>query len=213
MSAIRHNDGPPFDAVIVVGSQGALHAFQVVVGQFTAELPVAVVFDLHRAIPSGISERLVERQSVLPVRPAVPGDRLEPATIYMTPGNCRMVVDEDRMLGVLDGADPDGGGWLPDPLLSSAAGAYGPRLIAVVLSGRLEGGAQGAREVKRYGGRVLVQDPETAAAASMPTAALATGAVDFALPPESIGKAIVALCAASGAAELFRVRLNAGVRG
>lgn len=40
----------------------------------------------------------------------------------------------------------------------------------------------------------------------MPNAALATGSVDFALPPDSIGKALVAFCAASGAAELFRVR-------
>jgi chemotaxis response regulator CheB len=46
----------------------------------------------------------------------------------------------------------------------------------------------------------------------MPRAALATGAVDFALPPEMLGQALVALCAATGAADLFRVRLNAGVR-
>jgi two-component system chemotaxis response regulator CheB len=65
---------------------------------------------------------------------------------------------------------------------------------------------------KERGARVLVQDPDTAAAPSMPTAALATGAVDFALPPETLGQALVALCAATGAADLFRVRLNAGVR-
>lgn len=212
MSAIRHSDGLPFDAVVAVGSQGALQAFQVVAGHLTAELPAAVVFDLHRAAPSGISEQLVARRSVLPVQPAVDGQALERATVYMTPSKRHVVVGEDRTLAVLDGEDSRHADWRPDPLLRSAARVYGPRLIAVVLSGRLSGGAEGISEVKRRGGRVLVQDPQTAVAPSMPNAALATGAVDFALPPDGIGTAIVALCAASGAAELFRVRLNAGVR-
>ena len=99
-----------------------------------------------------------------------------------------------------------------DALLSSAAGAFGTRMIAVVLSGRLDGGARGVREVKRHGGRVIVEDPDTAAAPAMPIAALATGCVDFVLAPNTIGDALVALCAATGAADLFRVRLNTGVR-
>jgi two-component system chemotaxis response regulator CheB len=98
-----------------------------------------------------------------------------------------------------------------DPLLASAARVLGSRLIAIVLSGRLEGGAHGVREVKHRGGRVIVQDPESAVAGAMPKAALATGCVDFALTPDRIGDALVALCAAPGAAELFRVRLNAAV--
>jgi two-component system, chemotaxis family, protein-glutamate methylesterase/glutaminase len=98
-----------------------------------------------------------------------------------------------------------------DELLASAARALAPRLIAVVLSGRLDGGARGVREVKRHGGRVIVEDAGSAAAPAMPTAALATGCVDFALSPERLGDALIALCAAAGAAELFRVRMNAGV--
>jgi chemotaxis response regulator CheB len=47
----------------------------------------------------------------------------------------------------------------------------------------------------------LVQDPATADAPSMPNAALATGGVDSTLPPDSIGKALVAFCGTSGAAE------------
>jgi hypothetical protein len=47
----------------------------------------------------------------------------------------------------------------------------------------------------------------------MPTAALATGCVDFALSAERLGQALVTLCAATGAADLFRVRMNASLRG
>jgi hypothetical protein len=45
----------------------------------------------------------------------------------------------------------------------------------------------------------------------MPQAALATGCVEFALPPRTIGNALLAMCAVAGAAELFRVRLNTAV--
>src|SRR5262249_34811382 len=99
-----------------------------------------------------------------------------------------------------------------DALLVSGAQAFGPRLIAVVLSGRLDACAGGVREVKRHGGRVLVQDPIDAEAPGMPRAALATGCVDFCLPLASLGHALGALCASSGAADLFRVRLNVGVQ-
>lgn len=85
-------------------------------------------------------------------------------------------------------------------MLASAARAFGPRLIAIVLPGRLDGGARGVREVKRRGGRVLVQSPDSAVGASMPNAALATGCVDFALTPDRLGEALVAFCSATGAA-------------
>jgi two-component system chemotaxis response regulator CheB len=212
VSATRHSVSAPFDVVVTVGSQGALTAFQVIVGHLPAAFPAAVVFDLHRVDRSGVTEQLVARRTVLPVRPAVEGQALEPGTLYVAPSDRQLVLREDRMLSVLDGTQGGRAGWSVDALLSSAARAYGPRLIAVVLSGRLTAGAAGVEVVKRRGGRVLVQDPATADAPSMPNAALATGAVDFALPPDSIGKALVAFCAASGAAELFRVRLNAGVR-
>ena len=61
------------------------------------------------------------------------------------------------------------------------------RLVAIILTGMQTDGAQGVRDVKRRGGRVLVQDPATARASGMPSAALATGCVDFVLPAARIG--------------------------
>jgi hypothetical protein len=63
---------------------------------------------------------------------------------------------------------------------------------ACVLSGMLRDGTEGIRAVKRHGGRVLAQDPATARAAGMPSSALATGCVDFVLPPRRIAAALIA---------------------
>jgi two-component system chemotaxis response regulator CheB len=192
VSGTRHST-VPFDAVVVVGSHGALHAFQTIAGRLPPGFPASLTFAWHRGFDSDV-EPLIARRCGLPVRTREPGWALERGTIHVAPP---------------DRSDP----LVFDPLLTSAAEAFGPRLIAVVLSGRLDGGARGVREVKRRGGRVLVQDPATATAVSMPRAALATGCADFALSPPLLGDALVALCAAAGAAELFRVRLNVAVAG
>jgi two-component system chemotaxis response regulator CheB len=212
MSATRHN-GHPFDAVVVVGSQGGLQAFKAVLECLPAGFPAAVVFDLHRNDRHGLTEHVLRRSSALPVRTAAEALALEPGAVYVAPCDRQLLVTAERRLSLSATANGGTGHRHADALLTSAAQVFGPRLIAVVLSGRLEGGARGVSAAKDRGARVLVQDPDTAAAPSMPTAALATGAVDFALPPERLGEALVALCAATGAADLFRVRLNAGVRG
>jgi two-component system chemotaxis response regulator CheB len=211
MSGTRHN-GHPFDTVVVVGSQGGLQAFEAVLECLPAGFPAAVVFDLHRNDRHGLTEQVLRRYSALPIRPAAEALLLEPGTVYVAPCDRQLVVTGERRLSLKVAANGGTGHRHADALLASAAQVFGPRLIAVVLSGRLEGGARGVAAAKERGARVLVQDPDTAAAPSMPTAALATGAVDFALPPETLGQALVALCAATGAADLFRVRLNAGVR-
>jgi two-component system chemotaxis response regulator CheB len=208
----QKNGGGPFEIVVVVGSQGALDSFQIVLDALPADFPAAVAFDLHRGESYGRLEELLRRRGAMPVISAQDGLRLERGAVYLAPHDRQLVVTGERRLGVL-GTSSGVGHRFADELLVSAAAAFGPAVIAVVLSGRLEGGARGVREVKRRGGRVLVQDPATAAARSMPNAALATGCVDFVLAPPLLGSALVALCAAPGAAELLRVRMNAAVTG
>jgi two-component system chemotaxis response regulator CheB len=183
-----------------------------VLGRLPATFPAPIIFDLHRADSGGIAEQLLARRSRLAVRPAAEGLALEPSTLYIAPHDRQLTLGEDGLLHISPPADGPGH-RSADALLTSTARALGPRMIAIVLSGRLNGGAEGIRQVKRQGGRVLVEDPRTAVAPSMPNAALATGCVDFALGPQTLGDALTAMCAAAGAAELFRVRLNAAVAG
>jgi two-component system chemotaxis response regulator CheB len=212
MSGTRHSERP-FGAVVVVGSQGARRAFEEAAACLPADFPAAIVFALHRSDAHGVTEQLLARRIALPVRGAVEGQKPQAATVYVAPWDRQLAFDEEGRLRITDRGDGVLRYALGDGLLVSAARVLGPRLIAVVLSGRLDGGAIGVTAVKRHGGRVLVQDPATAEAPSMPTAALATGCVDFAFTPPMLGHCLAALCGAPGAAELFRVRLNAGVRG
>lgn len=206
MSATEHTDhrAPRFGVVVLAASYGGLTAYRQVLSALPAEFPVPVVLTLHRS-PNG-RDRLaavLDQHCKLPVRPAEPGTALQPGVVHVVPAGRSSVLAPDGTV-TLDASQHDGH-RSGDSLLTSAAACYGRRTLAVVLTGRLDDAAAGARAVKRAGGRVLAQDPVAAEARGMPDAALATGCVDFPLPLELIADSLVALVMAPGAAELLRV--------
>jgi two-component system chemotaxis response regulator CheB len=74
-----------------------------------------------------------------------------------------------------------------DPLFRSAARAYGPRVIGVVLSGTGADGTEGLRVIKAHGGTAIVQDPAEAGFVGMPQYAIRYDYVDHVLPAAQIG--------------------------
>jgi two-component system chemotaxis response regulator CheB len=190
----------PFDVVVLVGSAGATPVARSVLSALPADFPAAVVYVQHRAATQPLMlVDLLRRRVKMPVVAARDEQPIEPGVVHVAMPGQETRVEEGRFR-IRDGR------CLGDPLLAGVAAHYGPRSLAVILSGRLDDGAAGLRLVKQAGGRGLVQDPFTCAAPSMPRAALATGCYDFVLSPRRIAEAVVTLVAVPGAAELFAVR-------
>lgn len=192
----------------MAASVGGLEAVSRVLSALPAHFPAAIVVVQHRVARwDHLTSDLLARRTQLPVRPAAAGAELPCGAVTVAPAGQQLLIGSDRRL-VLTATSIEQGSTqrcAADRLFASAADVHGSRAIAVVLSGRLADGAAGARAIKTRGGRVLVQDPATAEAADMPLATMATGCVDFVLPPERIGVALSALVMAPGAAELFQV--------
>ncbi|MFG2004572.1 chemotaxis protein CheB [Spirillospora sp. NPDC048911] len=209
-----------FEVVVLAASAGGLGVLMRVLAALPPDFPAAVLVVQHRGPLSGTAlepaaghhddplATLLGRRSALPVRVAAAGERLTAGTVLVVPLRTALRLDAADTVVL----EPAGSRRMADTTLAALAGRFGPRLIGVVLTGLLDDGAAGVRAVKAAGGRVLVQDPHDAAAAAMPTAALATGCVDLVLPAARMATALTAFIMAPGAAELLQVPIPAWAR-
>lgn len=204
MSAAVHNEAgaAAFDVLVVAASLGGPAALKQVLAGLPADFPAAVLVVQHRT--PAVDDRFiaaVRGRAAMPVRAASHGQPLATAGISVLPARHTGAVTADGTLRL----EPGTGHRLADPLICGVARHCGPRALCLVLTGRLDDAAVGVRALKRHGGRSIVQDPATAQAPQMPSAALATGCVDLVMPLTRIPHALVALTMAPGAADLFRV--------
>ncbi len=169
---------PGHDLIVIGGSAGAVEALSVLVAGLPPDLPAAVCVVVHQPAfaPSRLAEILTQA-GTLPAVAARDGAPLTPGTVHVAiPDHHLLVVRGEDGAGRLRLArGPRENRTRPavDPLFRSAALAYGPRVVAVILSGALDDGTAGLWTVRDRGGLAVVQDPASAAVSSMPGNALA----------------------------------------
>jgi two-component system, chemotaxis family, protein-glutamate methylesterase/glutaminase len=174
--------------LIVLGaSRGGSQALQAVLQALPAGFAAAIAVVQHRRTGSDARlAQVLQSGCALEVREAEDKDALVPGCVILAPSDYHMLVEPGRVALSTDApvhfARPS-----IDVLFESAADAYGPAVLGVVLTGGNRDGARGARAIRRCGGCVVVQEPASAAAPAMPAAAIAAGAVDRILPLEAIG--------------------------
>ena len=184
-------DGDAPACIVVVGaSAGGVQPLQDLVGALPVGFAAAAFVVLHLPAdrPSALAE-VLQVATHLPVTQARSDEPVLAGRIYVAPPGCHLTVEAERVRLRY----PDRGRASRraiDTLFESAAKAYGPRVIAVILSGMLDDGVAGLRLVKAVGGTALVQDPSTAACPDMPLAATEAVAVDAVLAPRALGAEI-----------------------
>src|SRR3954447_12243341 len=188
-------DDPVSCPIVLRASAGGVEALSRLVAALPEDFPAAVAIVLHVA-PSGTSllPEILDRASLLPVRAARDGDPVAAGRVLVAPPDRHLVVQEDTF-ALRHGPRENGHRPAIDALFSSAAGAYGPRTIGVVLTGTLDDGSDGLATIKLRGGRAVVQDPEDALYAGMPANAIARTAVDHVVPLADIPRLLGELAA------------------
>jgi two-component system chemotaxis response regulator CheB len=185
----------PRHLVVLGASAGGPLALGDILAALPHDLDAAVVVVLHlMAGHPSLLANVLQRRTNLEVTQARDGEALAAGRVYVAPPDAHLTFAADRTVR-LDPAPPRRHHRPSlDTTFESAADAFDRDTIAVVLTGTGNDGAEGVLRVHERGGLVLVQDD--AEFDAMPTAAVATGAVDRVLPLGAIAPAIAELTAA-----------------
>ena len=174
--------------IVLGGSAGGLEAVLRIVSTLEADLPAAVFIVLHLgAGPAPGLEIRLAKAGPLPAAFARNGEPIEAGRLYIAPPDHHTLL-KPNIIRLTHGPKVNWARPAIDLTFRSAAVAYGPQTIGVIVSGMLDDGTTGLHAIKRWGGVAIVQDPADALHAEMPASALSYGGpIDHTLPAATIG--------------------------
>ncbi|KAB8062016.1 chemotaxis protein CheB [Janthinobacterium sp. FT14W] len=191
-------------ALILIGaSAGGVEALSAIFAALPASLPAPVLVVAHVGARKSLLPDILGKTSALPVRFAEEREPVHAGRILLAPPDRHMLVANlagRAMVELTRGPKENHTRPAIDPLFRSAAAAFGAKVVGVILSGHLDDGTAGLQAIKACGGKALVQEPQDAAAPSMPQSAIDHVEVDWRLPAAEIGPALLALASGKPAA-------------
>jgi two-component system chemotaxis response regulator CheB len=173
-------------AVFIGASTGGPPVLQTIFRALQKPFPMPVLVVQH--IAEGFLPGLVDWLATtcgMPVRIAVNGEVPSPGTVCFAPDNLRITVNADRQIELLP---PDSQLIVPsvNDLFASAAEAYGPDAIGVLLTGMGKDGASALGRIRSRGGLTMAQDRESSIVFGMPGEAVRLNAAEVVGPPATI---------------------------
>ncbi|MHB1958736.1 MAG: chemotaxis protein CheB [Acidobacteriaceae bacterium] len=177
-----------FPIVAVGASAGGLEAYT----EFFHALPVdtGMAFVLVQHLdPShhSLLAEILSKATRMPVDEVRSGTRIRPNRVYVIPPDAFMAIEECAFVLTPRSKDP-GQHLSVNFFMRSLAAERKSVAIGIVLSGTGADGTLGVTDIKAAGGITFAQDPATAKYDGMPRSAIASGCVDFILPPKAIAK-------------------------
>jgi two-component system CheB/CheR fusion protein len=192
--ALKKTKNPGGFPIVGIGaSAGGLAAFEAFFSGMPSDGNPDMAFVLvqhlapdHKSILTDIIQRYTRMQ----VYEVEDGVTVRPNCIYIIPPNRDMALINGT-LQLLSPVAPRGQRLPIDYFLRTLAQDQHEHAVAVILSGTGSDGTLGLRAVKGEGGMVMAQRPESSEYDGMPCSAIATGMVDFILPPAEMPAQII----------------------
>jgi len=185
---------PRFPIVGIGASAGGLGALEAFFSGMPRDINPDMAFVLVQHLDpdhKSLLTELIQRRTRMQASEVVDGVVVQANCIYIIPPN-RDMAFLNGTLQLLEPAAPRGHRLPIDFLFRSLAADLHERAIGIVLSGTGSDGTLGVRAIKGEGGMVMVQNPASCEFDGMPQSALATGLVDYNLPPAEMPAQLIA---------------------
>jgi two-component system chemotaxis response regulator CheB len=182
--------------VVVGASAGGVSALLELAKDLPPGFPAPICVVQHVGANPSLLPELLSARGPHPAVHARDGQLLTPGVIHIAPPDQHLLV-EGRYLRLSRGPKENHTRPAIDPLFRSAALAWGPRVIGVLLTGMLDDGSVGLAAIKQGGGIAVVQDPSTAEEQDMPQNALDFVDVDHVVPLAEMAPLLTQLAGAA----------------
>jgi two-component system, chemotaxis family, protein-glutamate methylesterase/glutaminase len=196
--ALRPMPLTPPRVLLIGASTGGPQALNAVIAQIGAVIERAPVL-ITQHMPPTFTTILAEHLALVakrPVREGREGEEVNAGTIYIAPGGRHMQVkrrDGTAVIALDDGPLLNFCKPSVDPMFASAAAVWGPKVLALVLTGMGADGLNGAKAVTAAGGCVMAQDEASSVIWGMPGQVAMAGLCSAVLPLGDIPKRLTRL--------------------
>ena len=181
----------PCTALIIGGSAGSLDVLLKVLPAITPSLSFPIVIVVHRKHGAdSLLPDLLSTRTKLRVKEVDEKELILPGTIYIAPTDYHTLIEQDHTFSLDYSEKINYSRPAIDATFQTAAEVYKEGLVCLLLSGSNSDGVDGLLSVKEWGGRAIVQDPNTAQVPFMPAQAMKQVKIDAALSIENMAEFI-----------------------
>ncbi len=165
---------------------------QVLEGVPSLDACIIVIQHMPKHVNASV-KRSIERVTKMQVKIAEDSDAVKEGLILIAPSEVHFELRENAVVRLYEAPKVNFVCPSVDVAMQSLQGDPGMNIVGVLLTGMGKDGAKGISHIKGIGGITIAQDKATSTVFGMPGAAVATGDVDYTLPPDMIGPKLLEL--------------------
>jgi len=175
------------DALIIGGSAGSLDVLLKVLPLIDPAITFPIVIVIHRKHGTdSLLPDLLSGRTKLAVKEIDEKEEMQAGTVYIAPSDYHTLIEQDHTFSLDYSEKINYSRPAIDATFQTAAEVFKEKLFCLLLSGSNADGVNGLKSVKAWGGKALVQDPESAQVSYMPAQAAAQVKIDYILPIEDM---------------------------
>ena len=180
--------------IAVAGSTGGPKALSTLLPALPSNFTHTIVVAQHLedSFLSGLIKSLNQVANI-PIMEGREGNDLEVGSVFISPSEKHMQVDNAGKIRFIDRKATDTYGPCCDTLLTSVATTFGNQSVGLILSGLGEDGVRGIEAIKKSGGVTIAQDESTSVVFGMNKIAIENGMIDHVLTISEIAKFLAKL--------------------
>jgi len=160
-------------ALIIGGSAGSLDVLLEIFPLLRNDIGFPIVLVVHRkASNESLLTDLLQSRTKLQVNEAEEKEFLTPGKVFIAPADYHMLIEEDGSISLDYSEKVNYSRPSIDVTFQSAAEVFKEKLVCILLSGSNADGVEGLKSVNNLGGKVVIQNPNTAIMPYMPQQAV-----------------------------------------